>query len=155
LAPDKYAELFEGLVTRVISEEDLLEKYLKRLGPQLKESAPTDLAKKKWVSLVVAKSPATLRDYGAFEYWPHAAGHLRLNPLYRNIRNSNSGTVELSLQFPSTWYEFENGGCLRYMPKAITVKSDTMSGLKSGARSGEVDTLVEQCVLVGMPERYA
>ena len=156
LSAERYSDLFRGLLTRIVSEEDLLDSYLKRMEPQLQAMPQANsLERNKWLSLVASGDPGKLRNYGQFEQWPHAAGRLSLNPLYHKHIGNDSAEVSLSLRFPSKWYEFENSGCLRYMPQSLVVPKRVLDELKNSTSSKEIESLVEKCVLVGMPARYS
>jgi ubiquinone/menaquinone biosynthesis C-methylase UbiE/uncharacterized protein YbaR (Trm112 family) len=155
LTAEKYLRLFDGLATRMVSEEALLGAYLKKLGPQLRgPSHLGELAGHKWISLAGSKDSTKLRDYGGFERWPHAVGRPRVNPLYRETSRDSSGTISLSLEFPSKWYEFENSGCLRYMPKTAVLSAEGAKQIQAGIWNGETSALTDKCVLIGVPDRY-
>lgn len=155
LTVDGYSRLFDGLRTRLVSEDDLLDGYLKRSGPQLeKPSATANLTSKKWLSLLASDNQSLFRNYPRFGSWPHAAGRLRLNPLYKEVSEDFDGNMTLELRFPSRWYEFENAACAQYMPKKASVSKEVRTALAAGTWSKEMESLIQQCVIIGMPERY-
>ncbi len=155
LSVEGYLKLFNGLPWRIFSEDDLLQGYLKRLGPQLEEpSTLSVLATQKWLYLVASERPESFRDYPRFETWPHSVGHLKLNPLYRGVNKDPAGNMTVEFQFPSSWYEFENSACLQYMPRKAIISASTLHALSSGTWTDEIESLVRLCVIIGMPERY-
>ena len=138
LTPDGYAALFGDSPWRVLTEADLLGRYLDGLGPALSaSSAPEAVAEEKWLYYVVDGSESLFRDYGPFQTWPHESGVEAINPIYER-----SGD-RLSLRFPSPWFAFENRGMRAYMPETATVSESTARDLRAGA------------VRVGLPRRYA
>lgn len=150
-----YLKLFEGLDWRMFSEDELLRRYLKRLGPQLEE--PTNLSKlapHKWLYLVASEKSRGFKNYPGFETWPHSMGQLKLNPLYREVSRDPANNATVEFEFPSKWYEFENASCLQYMPKKAIISGTTATDLTAEIWSNEIETLVQQCVLIGMPEHY-
>jgi len=157
LSPEGYIRLFDDRPVRLISEREVLGSYLEKKGPPL--GRPPDrehLAGQKWLSLVASDDPGLFRDHPEFGTWPHAAGRLALNPLYHEIARSPDGEVTVEFRFPSKWYEFENAGCREYMPATATLRPDALAILASGSGewNAEVEALVRQCVVVGMPDRY-
>lgn len=57
-------------------------------------------------------------------------------------------------QFPSTWYAFENAKMLDYHRPAITVDASAVGAIQEGELTPELAVLVEQFVLLGLPDRY-
>jgi SAM-dependent methyltransferase/uncharacterized protein YbaR (Trm112 family) len=155
LSVDGYLKLFDGLHWRMFSEDELLQGYLKRLGPQLEEPATLSvLTTHKWLYLVASERPERFRSYPGFETWPHSVGRLSLNPLYREVNKDPAGNMTVEFQFPSSWYEFENSACSKYMPKTAIIGASAFNALSPGTWSDELESLVKQCVLIGTPERY-
>ncbi len=95
-----------------------------------------------------------LQDYGPFEEWPHAEGHLRLNPLYLEERRDSCGNVHLRREFPSTFYEQDHVEYKKYLPEVVEVHTEILANLAQGKRTPEVERLIDQFVVLGMPERY-
>jgi SAM-dependent methyltransferase len=155
LSAEGYLKLFDGLSWRMFSEDELLQGYLRRLGPQLEKPSPLSvLAPHKWLYIVACEGPESFKNYPRFETWPHSVGRLKLNPLYREVNKDPAGNMTVEFQFPSSWYEFENSACSRYMPKTAIISPTAFSALSSGTWSDEIESLVRQCIIVGMPERY-
>jgi len=150
-----YLRLFDGLSWRMFSEDELLQWYLKRLGPQLeKPSTLSALTSSKWLYIVASERAERFRNYSSFKTWPHSMGRLKLNPLYDEVNKDPAGNMTVEFQFPSSWYEFENSACSRYMPKTALVSKEVLGAVASGTWSEDLEALVRHCVFVGMPERY-
>jgi SAM-dependent methyltransferase len=154
LSPEGYQRLFAGLHIQMFSERELLQRYLKGLGPDWESSGSIDLSSHKWLHLVASADPARFRDRVAFTEWPHCAGRLRLNPLYQKTAEDSSGCVTVQLKFPTAWYEFENSECLEYMPRTAQLTKKDLQDVEQGVVTDELRELLRQCVIVGMPDRY-
>ena len=153
LAPEDYARLFPGIETRFFRDPDILARYRSRGFPDLSGSGtPESVAAVKWITLVASRDPSVFRDHGAFDEWPHAVGRLALNPLYR--ASNGQGKTSLEFQFPTKWYAFENAEALTYMPERIDVDSSTLADIAAGRRTDSVQRLIEQGVVLGLPETY-
>ena len=94
------------------------------------------------------------QDYGCFRDWPHAEGRLDLNQLYKEEKRDELGNIYLRRTFPSAWYEIEDAECKQYEPETVTVSAEALNNLADGNRKTDVERLIEQFVVVGMPERY-
>ncbi len=156
LAPAGYARLLEGMNFRIRSDRQLLERYLAGFGPALAEEQPAfdGVAEEKWLSLVAGAGTEAFRDHGPRAGWPHGAGKLRINPLYREVGRSPQGRVSFALELPSEWFVSENGHCRDYMPERLDVAREVLDDLHAGKRSDPVVELVRQCVVLGFPEAY-
>jgi SAM-dependent methyltransferase len=157
LLPEGYEALVVDMLHRLVANSDILSQYLEKQGPSLARPAEVGhLAGDPWLSVVASHRQELFRDYGPFEDWPHAHGCLRLNPLYREERHDEPENVHLRRVFPSAHYEQENAEYRykRYLPETVSVKPTVLVDLAQGKRTPEVEGLIEQCVVVGMPERY-
>jgi SAM-dependent methyltransferase/uncharacterized protein YbaR (Trm112 family) len=153
LDPEGYARLFHGIEIRFLRDRDILARYRSRRLPDLSSpGGPEAVASEKWFTLVASRDPAVFRDHGGFEDWPHAVGHLALNPLYRVT--PGNGRATLGLKFPTKWFEFENAEALTYMPGRVDVEDTTLADLAAGRRTETVEVLLSQCVALGLPEAY-
>lgn len=153
LTPPAYARLFQNLDWRLLSDRALLRRYLDGLGPDL--APPTDvdaLASEKWLSLVASRGDVW-RDHGTHTQ-PQGLGKLRINPLYHRTKTGPDGSVSFELVFPSKWYESENLGCRDYMPARITLGSEVLLDIERGERTTEVNSAIQSCVVLGLPEHY-
>ena len=155
LKPESYGELFRGMPTRLVSDQAVLKRYLEKLGPPLGEQGPLEqLRETKWISLVATDSPEVLRDQPSFDVWPHSLGRLTVNPLYRQVDHTPSGSVKLELTFPSAGYARANAECKQYMPESILLDREVLDDVAKGVRSEAVEPLIRHCVVVGTPENY-
>jgi ubiquinone/menaquinone biosynthesis C-methylase UbiE/uncharacterized protein YbaR (Trm112 family) len=157
LPPEGYASLVADLPHRLVSDREILARYLQKRGPSLtRQTDMADLAGDPWISLVASHRQGLFTDYGLFDNWPHAYGKLELNPLYTEEQRDAVGNIHLRRVFPSAWYEQENVeyGFRDYLPETVTVRESVLLDLAQGNRTPEVQRLIEQCVAVGMPERY-
>ena len=152
LDPGGYRALFPGAASRLASDRGILDRYLSGRAPDLSGERPgEELAKEKWLSLVVDRGGRALRDHGAFSAWPHGFGRLRVNPLYAKDAPDRG---RWSLRMPSKWFEVENGACRAYMPETVELPDEVVAGLEAGRRTKETEELVRRCVVLGFPERY-
>lgn len=152
LDPDEYRALFPGTAARLVNDRGLLDRYLSGRAPDLSEEPPAaEMAKEKWISLVVDRGERALRDHGALTAWLQGFGRLRVNPLYAE---DPANRRRWSLRMPSPWFEFENGACRAYMPETIELADEVVAELEAGRRTPEIDELVRQCVVLGFPQRY-
>jgi SAM-dependent methyltransferase len=155
LPPEGYRRLFGAIDHRVVSNRDILARYLDKQGPALARPVDVEpLAAEPWLSVVATCRPSVLRDYGRFDAWPHAEGRLALNPLYQQDGQDGLGRARLRHTFPSAWYEKEDGDCRKYQPGTVSVSPELLTDLAAGKRTPEIEELIEQCVVVGMPERF-
>jgi ubiquinone/menaquinone biosynthesis C-methylase UbiE/uncharacterized protein YbaR (Trm112 family) len=155
MPPAGYKMLVEELPHRLVADSEVLGRYLQRQGPPLGRA--TDIARLTYeplISVVASRRPDIFQDYGTFNRWPHAEGRLRLNPLYRQERRDGGQEVRLHRVFPSAFYEEENAECKEYLPEEVVIDSKVLIDLDRGERTAEVEGLIAQCVVLGMPERY-
>jgi SAM-dependent methyltransferase/uncharacterized protein YbaR (Trm112 family) len=148
-----YRRLFVGIPHVVLGEDDLVSRYLKRCGPDLRnEQAPDALRQQKWLSIVAGRDVNRCPPIH-FEDWPHAAGHLQINPIYTSSDLSTGGR-RLTFAFPSTWYAFENERYREYAAAECELSELDIQAIASRSRSLRLDELVNQFVVLGMPETY-
>jgi hypothetical protein len=155
MPPAGYKMLVEDIPHCLVADSDVLKRYLRRQGPSLVPSAGTaHLSHEPLVSVVASRRQDIFRDHGTFDRWPHAEDRLRLNPLYRQERTDGSENVYLRRVFPSTFYEAENEECKEYLPEEVVLDPKVMADLARGERTAEIERLIAQCVVLGMPEGY-
>ena len=137
LTPEGYAALLDGRPHRALTEAAILERYLDGRAPDLRSSSPDGaLRGSRWLYYVAARDDALFDDHGPFAAWPHAAGTVRLNPVYEA---AGDGFV---FRFLSPWYALENAGMRTYLPPTASL------------REGRAE-LLAHAALIGLPERYA
>ncbi|GAA3989302.1 hypothetical protein GCM10022247_04810 [Allokutzneria multivorans] len=151
LAPDEYLRLVDDLQHVLVDEQELVRSYLENT-PAKVDPAGADSRHTKWLTLIAAAQPVQLPPPRPEGTWPHAAAELAVNPLYR--ARSENGRHELTFQFPSVWYAFENAAMLGYHAPARTVREETLAAVHRGELTPEVADLVERFVVIGLPPRY-
>lgn len=155
LSLEAYQHLFSDMKNRIVADNDLVERYLNRQRPELSVQKPIeDLRKEPLVSLVASNRPDVFTESGYFEQWPHAFGALKINPLYSGQCNETANEVCLRRVFPSAHYEQENQFCKNYMPETISFDKHVLTDARRGERTPEIERLIENFVLLGIPERY-
>jgi hypothetical protein len=155
LTPAGYAALFSDRPCRLVPEDDVWRRYLEGLGPALERGVPEErLDRAPVLTCVTTGNAGIFRDHGPFGPWPHGAGHLGLNPLYR-VTASNAHTVTLARTYPSAYYEEENRDSLSYLPEMVTVTRDGITALERQERTPEVERLVERFVAIDLPPRWS
>jgi SAM-dependent methyltransferase len=152
--PEAYAALLEPWPHRLRSEPELVAGYLRGEGPDLARPGLADpTAYGKWLYFVATQDASVLRKHPPFGAWPHAAGRLALNPLYR--QRLKRGATELAFRFPSPWYAFENARMADYHPQTATLRDDALAEVEGNRRTARVDDLVARFVVLGLPAHYA
>ena len=149
-----YGELFDPLPHRILANTDVLNRYVNKCGPALTRSSEKQtLDSEPWFSIVATKREELLIDRGPFADWPHAEGQLELNPLYKPVGDHGNGTLYRHT-FPSIWYEQEDGDCRKYEPGSVSISSQILKDLSSRNRTADMEDLIAQCVIVGIPDRF-
>ena len=155
LPPEGYEALVGDMPHRLVADSDVLARYLQRQGPALACSADTGrLTHEPLLSIVASHRQEVFKDYDSFEEWPHAEGRLGLNPLYVKERQDSLEHVQLRRTFPSAFYIEEHAQCKEYLPEAVKVHSQVLADLAREIRTPEIDRLIEQFVVLDIPERY-
>jgi SAM-dependent methyltransferase/uncharacterized protein YbaR (Trm112 family) len=155
LPPEGYRMLAADLPHCLVADHVVLQRYLQRQGPALARSADTgSLTEAPRLSLVAARRPEVFQDYGPFEDWPHAGGHLGVNPLFVDQGRDRRGNLRLQRRFPSVRYEEEHTESKDYLPETVEVPMDVLADLERGKRTPEMEKLIAQCVVLGLPDRY-
>jgi len=152
-----YGKLFGPLPYRLLNNTEILDRYLKKCGPALaRSSEKQSLDRAPWFSIVATNREELLVDRGPFADWPHAEGLLEINPLYKpsmNHANGSGGTLYRHT-FPSSWYQQEDGECRKYEPESVSISSRILKDLSSRTRTPDMEDLIAQCVIVGLPDRF-
>jgi SAM-dependent methyltransferase len=156
LSPEAYRGLIGDMPHRLLADNDVLTRYLKKQGPSLACSASIDdLAREPLLSIVASHRQEIFRDYGSFEKWPHGEGQLVLNPLYTiEDRRDSLKDVKLRRAFPSVFYLEDHAQSKEYLPETVKVPAQVLADLSHGKRTDDVEKLVSQFVVLGVPERY-
>jgi len=155
LPADGYAALLDDIPMRMIPDSDVLARYQEKRGPALgRQYDAGRLSAEPSLSLVATRTADTFTDHACFERWPHADGRLGLNPLYVINDEKHNGTSQLRRTIPSEFYAGDHTQCLEYLPETVTVSSETLRRIVSGKRTSDVEELIEQCVVLDIPEKY-
>jgi SAM-dependent methyltransferase/uncharacterized protein YbaR (Trm112 family) len=156
LPPHGYQALVSDMRNRLIADSDVLLRYRQKQGPALAQQCdPNRLACEPLLSIVASHNQEVFKDYGCFEGWPHAEGRLEFNPLYtfKNGRESN-GQLHLRRTFPSEFYEKDHIQCNEYLPETVTLPSAILADLAEGRQTSQVQKLIDQCIVLDIPDRY-
>jgi SAM-dependent methyltransferase len=154
LTPGEYLRLCADPRWRVFSEEDLMRKYLDREPVDLEgPTAASNVDKAKWLFLIHPGKSGKIADATGTNEWPHAVGRLAINPIYTMTR-LNDGNWRLQFKFPSDHYAFENVHMVSYHQQRVTLTDTTMRDIRANIRTPEVDRLISQMVVIGIPDRY-
>jgi SAM-dependent methyltransferase len=154
LTPEEYLALGNGPAWRLFGENELLDCYLRREPLDLSAPRNPTLADgEKWVSLVYPGSPPVMKRSNSTA-WPHAMGRLGINPIYQAERQAD-GSWSLQFRFPSHHYAFENARMAGFCPQSATLTEEAYRDMKANVHSPEVERLIEQMVIIAMPDRYA
>jgi SAM-dependent methyltransferase/uncharacterized protein YbaR (Trm112 family) len=154
LTPKGYAELVSDMHHCVVADTDVLARYFQKQGPPLARSGEKEkLESAPLLSLAASRRPDLFRDHGAFEDWPHARGRLRLNFLYKE-EPRDGGVVRLRRTFPTARSEADQAEIKPYLPETVEAPVSALEDLQQGGRTPNVETLIAQGVVMGMPERY-
>ena len=155
LPPEGYQSLVADMPHCLVADSDVLARYLQKKGPSLACSRDIRrLAHAPLLSIVASDRQEVFEDYGSFEKWPHADGRLGLNPLYVEERQDSVENVQLRRTFPSAFYIEEHAQCKEYLPEAVSVNSQVLADLAQGLRTPALQRLIEQFVVLGIPDRY-
>jgi len=152
LTPEAYAVVCGDPAWRIFGENELLRLYLSRNSAG--RLAPRGTAKvehEKWLYLVYPGEPPISPQFQVG--WPHATGRLQINPIFK-VSRIGDGNRRLQLRFPSQHYASENKEMTAYLPSEITITDGTYQQVKANVRSPEVESLIKQMVVIGVPERY-
>lgn len=131
LSLDGYKSILGDMSCCFVSDNEILERYINKLGPNLVKPSNA-LESEALFSIVASPEKELFREYGVFNEWPHARGKIRINPLYK--KNGN----KYLLEFPSDDYRIENNQY--YLP--------------ASNNSQNIEELIDQCVMIGMPDNY-
>lgn len=154
LPPSGYARLWHGWQHITVSDRSILRCYLEKSTPDLTdETTEIDIETEPVISMIISQDARYFGESRQFADWPHASGHLALNPLYSKTKESPDG-VEFERRYPSRFYAEENSESRDYLLPRVTISYDALSDLNSGTRSPALEDLVKHCVVLDMPPSY-
>jgi len=156
LPPEGYHALFHDLPHRIVADEDILDRYLRKQGPDLSiQPDRAYLHQKPLLSIVASTQKDIFRDHGSFEEVPHAKGRLGINPLYKmEMVEGELGKSVFGRKFPSRYYEEEHSEYKKFMPETIEVDSKVLSDLASGKRTSAIERLIDRFIVLGIPDNF-
>jgi SAM-dependent methyltransferase len=153
LQPDGYQQLVADMPHCLVATRDVLGWYLHKQGLLLRRSGDlTPVEDAPFVSLLASHRPDVFRTYGPFDEWPHAEGRLEVNPLYVHEGSKRPGTVRLRRTYPSYVYAQEYADYPEYLPETVEVRAELFTDLAQGKHIPELESLLAQCVVMGMPQ---
>ena len=154
LSISEYDSLLKDIPHRLVSDSCILERYLEKKGPSLKNQADLKtLEKEPFISIIASHKDDVLVDHDTFQIWPHSEGRLSINPLFARTEYNISATT-LVRYAPSEFYKCENDKMDEYIPGQIIVSNELLEQLPSFSESSEIEDLVSKCVLLDIPEQY-
>jgi SAM-dependent methyltransferase len=155
LFAEGYRQLIADMPHSLLADADVLTAYLERRPPPLTEGGrPERLAAAPLLSVVASRREDIFRDHPRFAAWPHAEGRCGINPLYVKEADG-AGGLRLRRSFPSAYYERDHPEMAGYLPEQASITAGALAALEQERCTPEVERLIEQCVVVALPERAA
>lgn len=155
LSPEGYLALLAGERSWIFGEQDLVRCYRDRAAPDLDRLPPPraiayDFAHYYMAIPEGAPVPATTPALDR----PQAAGALQLNPNF-TARPVADGGIEVTAWYGSLHFCLQNAQMDAYMPRRTRIDAATLEAIRAGRRTPEVEALIEEFVLIGLPEHFA
>ena len=156
LPPEGYQALFSDVPHRIMADEDILDRYLRKEGPNLSTQAETAFLSQKLLLSIVAATPRDVFcDYGPFVEAHHAKGRLGINPLYEiQVVECEIGKICLRRRFLSRPYEEDHAEYKNYMPEKVELDSSILRDIAGGKRTPAIEKLIEQFIVLGIPDNF-
>ncbi len=152
LPPAGYADLFEGVDTRVFGERALLADVVAGHVRLARRDTADDLDADPSLTVIGSRTPGIFVDRHVPPAPPEIRGKLTINPLYDvTVENREA---HLRLRFPSKDYEEEYAACRLYLPDALTIDCAVLTALDAGVSTPAIDALRSQRVVLDLPARY-
>jgi len=153
LSPAGWAALADGWQTTVLSDEQVVLRYLRGAGmPSPREVDVEAVAGAQLVSLLAARE-LPLPEGGSLDGTPHARGPLAVNPLYRPV-GADAEAVTYALRFPAGSYRPDNPLMETYLPATFRLSRDTLAKARAGGRPDELREAIASTAVLALPERY-
>lgn len=152
-----YRSLFKDMPLSMLSESELVGRYLDGLGPPLHQCAePERLRQEDFIALVASCDLSLFAEHGAFSDWPHAQGRLGINPLYAVVELEESGGgLQLTLRWPSSQpFAEENRLMKEYLAEEAVLGPKIVEALADDRRIPEMESLIASLVLLDVPPPY-
>jgi SAM-dependent methyltransferase/uncharacterized protein YbaR (Trm112 family) len=155
LTVDGYSRLFNGIKHVFLGEEELIDSYLKKHKTNLQPKKITEeIRSQKWLSVVMSKEDSVFCDHGNFSEYPHSVGQLIKNPIYASATKTSFNNLTLNFEFPSEHFAFEDQRYQSYTPEQVSISEELLTSLEAGTRTSELEELIAQFVLVGVPKKF-
>ena len=155
ILPKQLKKYFNDIPNLILTNNEVQSLYIEKSGPDFTAELPMNvLNDTEWITIVASHRNGFFEKNSHFEDWPHAIGHLEINPLYVIGEEDKLGNITLSFRFPSKWYEYENHNWLNYAPKKVQLKKSTFEAISLNIRTPEVDDLIAKWIVIGMPDHY-
>lgn len=152
-----YRSLFKDMPLSMLSESELVGRYVDGLGPPLHQCAePERLRQEDFIALVASCDLTVFAEHGAFSDWPHAQGRLGINPLYAVVESEKSGGgLQLTLRWPSSQpFAEENRLMKDYLAEEAVLGPKIVEALADDRRIPEMESLIASLVLLDVPPPY-
>lgn len=155
LTVDGYSRLFGGIKHVFLGEDELIDSYLKKHKANLQPKKITEeIRSQKWLSVVMSKEDSVFCDHGNFSEYPHSVGQLIKNPIYASATKTSFNNLTLNFEFPSEHFAFEDQRYQSYAPEQVSISEKLLTSLEAGIRTSELEELIAQFVLVGVPKKF-
>ncbi len=153
LSPGGWRLLVEHLDHRLVPDRVVLESYRGRNGvPASKNWQDRELSDEPLLSLLATKGAGGFEDGPEFSGWPHARGHLGVNPLYR-VADASDHDITYERFFPSLYHERDNRFALEYLPEHFTLTRSSIERAERGDLDESIAPLIACCAVLGYPPR--
>jgi SAM-dependent methyltransferase len=152
-----YRSLFKDMPLSMLSESELVGRYLNGLGPPLHQcTAPEWLQQEDFIALVASCDLTVFAEHGAFSDWPHAQGRLGINPMYAVVDMGEPGRgLRLTLQWPASQpFADENRLMKHYLAEEAVLGPKIVEALAGDRRIPEMEPLIASFVLLDVPPPY-
>lgn len=149
-----YLEEMDVKYIECFGELELLKAYLQRRNPiTLARLSTSELEETKWISFAWNISEG-MKSYNPNEnIKPHLVGKLQRNPIY-NVIETQNGDRRLRFEFPDSWYAYENNAMLSYHKRLFLIKGQDWDEKLTTTNSEIEKELVNNFMLIGLPERF-
>lgn len=156
LPPQGYARVFESFSPAFFSTEEVVDRYIAGRTPERDDKRePKDLLNASFLEMAGHKGGSELDFGAAFNAWPHAAGRLDINPLYRQAGPASGEKTLFQRIAPSDQFMQDSGHLVERLPLEAEIDTATLKALSEGRRVETMDDLIRKMILIGLPPGYA
>jgi hypothetical protein len=157
ISPDVVAGLMAHDSHVVISDDDVLTRYLQGRGPDLRMKSNCDLPRDSELFSVISGPENIFIDHAVHAMPPHVVGMLGVNPLLFKVDEAD-GRVKFARHFPTEFYRTENEQIERYLPEYMELTTDDHAILRRGiqytALGERLQALAASAALIDLPSGY-